>query len=102
MNPIFHHIGCAAPQLTPTSETYARALGLVERTRPLAVKRQHVQVCFLKLASSVYLELVAPLNGSTTLGPFLTTGFYHIGFLVEDLDATRSRLLAEGCIELPE
>lgn len=102
MNTTPHHIGCAVGQLESSCETYGDAFGLQRRTRPFNVQSQGVRVCFLELGRHFYLELVTPLTNAATLAPFLKVGFYHLCFLVDDLDAARGRLKALRFSSLPE
>jgi catechol 2,3-dioxygenase-like lactoylglutathione lyase family enzyme len=101
MNATPHHIGCAVSQLEDSYATYSDALGLSRRTRSFDIASQHVSVCFVELGKCFYLELVTPLNEKAELAPFLRLGFYHLCFLVEDLEAAREHLKAERFFALP-
>jgi catechol 2,3-dioxygenase-like lactoylglutathione lyase family enzyme len=101
MNAIPHHIGCAVNQLEDSCATYAFALGLRRRTRSFDVASQHVRVCFVELGNRFYLELITPLNNRANLSSFLRSGFYHLCFLVDDLDAARRQLKAQRFSALP-
>jgi catechol 2,3-dioxygenase-like lactoylglutathione lyase family enzyme len=96
-----HHIGCAVNQLEDSYATYIGALGLKRRTRSFDVASQHVRVCFVELVDGFYLELITPLDDQAKLTNFLKTGFYHLCFLVDDLDAAREHLKARRFFELP-
>ncbi len=89
-----HHVGCAVERMEDGIAIYGGVFGLARRTRPIAVESQHVQVCFLQLSNTFYLELVAPLNEQAKLGPFLKSGFYHLCFLVDELAEARKELRA--------
>jgi catechol 2,3-dioxygenase-like lactoylglutathione lyase family enzyme len=101
MNTTPHHIGCAVNQLEDVSATYAGALGLKRRTRSLDVLSQQVRVCFVDLGNGFYLELITPLNDQAKLASFLKIGFYHLCFLVDDLEAARENLTAQRFHALP-
>lgn len=101
MNPTPHHIGCAVNQLEASCDTYACALGLKRRTCSFDIASQHVRVCFVELGNRFYLELITPLNDKAKLSSFLGIGFYHLGFLVDDLSAVRERLKAQRFFALP-
>src|SRR5262249_59066950 len=81
---------------------YGSALGLSRRTRSFDVTRQDVRVCFVELVNGFYLELIAALNEKARLGSFLKTGFYHLCFLVDDLNAARVQLKEQRFYPLPE
>jgi len=59
-----------------------------------------VRVCFIELGPCFYLELVAPLEQMTNLASFLQVGFYHLCFLVDDLNAARAHLSTRGFLAL--
>jgi len=96
-----HHVGCAVKRLEDTSALYADSLGLRRRTRTFDVTSQHVRVCFLQLATGFYLELVSSLDDSAKLASFLKVGFYHLCFLVDDLETARERLRSQRFSPLP-
>lgn len=87
-----HHVGCAVHRLQTGIATYSGALGLSRRSRAFDVVSQNVQVCFLEIQDGFYLELVAPLNENARLTSFVRTGFYHLCFLVDDLEEARDGL----------
>lgn len=96
-----HHVGCAVADLDAACAPYAGALGLARRTRAVRIESQQVEVCFLELRPGFYLELIAPLEGNSKLARYLQNGFYHICFLVEDLEASRARLKSNRFVPLP-
>ena len=59
------------------------------------------RVCFVELGDGFYLELIAPLDDKARLTSFFKVGFYHLCFLVDDLDAARAHLTARRFTELP-
>jgi catechol 2,3-dioxygenase-like lactoylglutathione lyase family enzyme len=96
-----HHIGCAVEKLPETCAVYATTFGLTRRTRAFDVASQHVRVCFVELGDGFYLELISPLDGEAKLASFLRTGFYHLCFLVDDLERARDELRARKFGALP-
>jgi methylmalonyl-CoA/ethylmalonyl-CoA epimerase len=90
-----HHVGCAVQRLSDGVATYSGTLGLKRRSRAFDVTSQSVQVCFLELTGGFFLELVAPLDERARLSSFLRVGFYHLCFLVDDLEAARRVLRAQ-------
>lgn len=95
-----HHIGCAVKNLEDACSVYSGALGFKRRTRRLEIASQNISVCFVELADSFYLELISPRGGNTTLDRYLKVGFYHLTFLVDNLDAAKQRLLTHDFVEL--
>jgi len=102
MNVTAHHIGCAVKEFAASYATYGSALGLTRRTRSFDVSRQDVRVCFVELVNGFYLELITALNEKAKLASFLKTGFYHLCFLVDDLNAARVQLREKKFYPLPE
>lgn len=95
MNATPHHVGCAVRQISESAITYARAFGLLRRTRTFDVMSQGVRVCFVELRERFYIELVEPLANPMVLSNFMKVGFYHLCFLVDDLGETRAFLKAQ-------
>jgi hypothetical protein len=81
--------------------SYVDSLQLTRRTHSFLVESQGVRVCFLELAPHFYLELVSPATSRARLAPYLKVGFYHLCFLVDDLDAARERLKSRDFSSLP-
>lgn len=96
-----HHVGCAVQTLSDGVATYSAALGLKRRSRAFDVTSQNVKVCFLEMTDGFFLELVAPLNDKARLSSFQNVGFYHLCFLVEDLEPARQGLRARGFKPFP-
>jgi catechol 2,3-dioxygenase-like lactoylglutathione lyase family enzyme len=87
-----HHVGCAVKDIDAAYSSYVDALGALRRTRALEVLSQNVAVCFIELRPGFYLELVAPLNDQARLANYMKAGFYHLCFLVDDLEAQQVKL----------
>ncbi len=96
-----HHVGCAVHRLQDGIATYGTGLGLGRRTRAFSIASQNVDVCFLELRNGFFLELIAPLNEKARLSSFLRSGFYHLCFLVPDLEAAGRHLRARAFHPLP-
>jgi catechol 2,3-dioxygenase-like lactoylglutathione lyase family enzyme len=97
-----HHVGCAVRDLEAAFAAYSGALGLKRRTPPVRVESQRVEVCFLELGPGFFVELISPLAGNSGLDRYLAAGFYHLCFLVPDLEASRARMKANRFVVLPE
>lgn len=87
-----HHIGCAVKVLDGCQRIYASAFGLNRRTRSFDVRSQGVRVCFVELVNGFYLELVQPSANAAALDSYLRVGFYHLCFLVDQLELARQQL----------
>ena len=92
---IFHHTGCAVLDIDAALHSYT-ALGLVERTRVFDVTSQDVKVVFVHVAPGVYIELIQGSSASSPVDRYVGAGFYHLCFLVENLDATVKDLSTRG------
>ena len=87
-----HHVGCAVKDIDAAYSSYVDAVGALRRTRALEVQSQNVAVCFIELRPGFYLELVAPLNDQAKLSAYMRAGFYHLCFLVDDLQVQQKKL----------
>lgn len=96
-----HHVGCAVRTLEEGFATFADALGPRKRSRAFEVSSQKVRVSFLELRPGFYLELVAPTEGNTNLARYLSSGFYHLSYLVDDLAVASAHLRKSRFVPLP-
>jgi hypothetical protein len=67
-------------------------IGTRRNTRPFEVSAQSVRVCFVELEPGHYLELIEPTTADSPLHRYTRTGFYHLCFLVGDLQEQMSSL----------
>ena len=83
----FHHLGIAAKDIEKEFKSYA-LLGYEKEDFFLKDEIQGVKGLFLKAKNQPRLELLANLEGSTTLDYFLSKGIkiYHFAYLVGDID----------------
>lgn len=91
----FHHIGCAVRDLEASLVHYRALLGSPPCSRVFDIPGQHVRVCFVELSPGSYLELIEGGEASP-VGRYLAAGFYHLCFLVDDLDAAVASLVGTG------
>jgi catechol 2,3-dioxygenase-like lactoylglutathione lyase family enzyme len=89
-----HHVGCAVRNVEASIRTYAGTLRLKRHTQPIEVRSQRVCVSFLELTEGFYLELVMPLSPEAKLATYMRVGFYHLCFLVDDLENAATALRA--------
>lgn len=94
---LFHHVGCLVRDLDASISAFAPLLAGPPGP-PIAIARQGVTVCLLPLPGGSVLELVAPDPNTRGLTEMLDSGqsFYHIAFMVENLDAKVEQLSAQG------
>ncbi|BCZ24963.1 VOC domain-containing protein [Mycobacterium senriense] len=90
MRPIgrFHHIGVATESIARDEAIYAQ-LGYQREDEEFVDPAQGVRGLFL-VGPGPRLELLEPLEGSTTLDPWLEAGsrLYHQAYEVDDLNAS--------------
>jgi methylmalonyl-CoA/ethylmalonyl-CoA epimerase len=94
-----HHVGCAVSPIGAAIDLYEQ-LGFRRRSRIFEVTEQLVRVCFVELGPATYLELVEPTGPDSPAAHFTATGFYHLCFLVDDLDAAEAFLDGSGLTPL--
>jgi hypothetical protein len=87
---ILHHIGYVVNTIEKGIQDYSPlTLPKSASSKVFTIADQKVKVCFLEISPNVYLELVEPLEGNEPLMKMKKrgTGFYHLGFLVDDIQA---------------
>lgn len=96
----FHHLGIATDSVERDLAAY-RAIGYRTEGASVAEERQGVRGRFL-VGGGPRLELLEPLPGSETLGPFLSRGIkcYHHAYEVDALDNSLRALRAAGAKQL--
>lgn len=91
------HVGFAVHDIFDALDTYREAFGAVVEDREV-LDDEGVDVALLKVADS-YIQLLAPTREGSTLTPFLAErgeGLHHVGFRVDDVEATLAILEAQG------
>ena len=88
----FHHIGCAVRSIETSLRCYLQLIGKHRYTHTFDVSTQGVRVCFVELEPGTYLELIEPIERDSPLHRYTRTGFYHLCFLVGDLQEQTARL----------
>jgi methylmalonyl-CoA/ethylmalonyl-CoA epimerase len=92
----FHHVGCAVDSIKDYLKLYRESLGFTQVSEIILVKAQDVQVCFVEIGPGSYIELIEPISDHSPLEKFKRIGYYHICFLVEDIDQTVEQLTSQG------
>jgi methylmalonyl-CoA/ethylmalonyl-CoA epimerase len=92
----FHHIGVACRDLAD-EQAGMRALGYEPVGAPFTDPRQGISGVFVE-GTGPRLELLAPLEGSAVLDPWLRGGsrMYHLAYEVADLDGAVAAAVADG------
>ena len=98
-----NHVAIAVPDLAAAIRTYEGTLGATV-SAPQDEPEHGVRVVFVELPNTK-IELLEPLGDSPIAG-FLAKnpsgGIHHICYEVDDIEAARSRMVAEGARVLGE
>ncbi len=92
-----HHVAHAVRSLDEAISYYEKSFGWQVIARE-SVPTQLVEVAFLK-SEGTLLELISPMDGNTTIQPFLLKrgeGLHHLAFEVEDLRESLEALASDG------
>ena len=93
-----NHVAIAVPDLAKGIEVYRTMLG-ARVSEPQAVPAHGVTVVFVELPNTK-IELLEPLGDDSPIRGFLEKnpagGMHHVCYEVEDINAARDRLKAEG------
>ncbi len=94
-----NHVALAVPDLQQAILHYRNTL-LAEVSEPQDLPEHGVRVAFVTLANTK-IELLEPMGGDTSpIAAFLARspggGMHHVCYEVEDLNASRDHLLAQG------
>jgi methylmalonyl-CoA/ethylmalonyl-CoA epimerase len=91
------HIGVAVEDLDAAIALHEEAYGMAVAHREV-VEEQGVEAVLLDVGEN-HVELLAPLNGETPVGRFLTKrgpGLHHVAYQVSDVQATLDTLRDRG------
>lgn len=93
-----NHIAIAVPDLDEASRIYRERLG-ARVSEPVAMPEQGVTTVFVELENTK-IELLAMFGETSPIAGFLARnpsgGLHHVCYEVDDIQAARDRLLAEG------
>jgi methylmalonyl-CoA/ethylmalonyl-CoA epimerase len=93
-----NHVAIAVRDLAAATETYRKTLG-AEVSAPLQQPEHGVTVAFITLPNTK-IELLEPLGDNSPIAKFLDKspdgGMHHVCYEVDDIIATRDRLVAAG------
>ena len=81
-----HHIGIVVKNIQESLGELTKFLDFKEKSVPVGVKSQKVNVCFLK-TSDIYIELIEPIENDSPVKAFSQSGggFHHLCFEVDDI-----------------
>ncbi|MEM6261843.1 MAG: VOC family protein [Bacteroidota bacterium] len=92
-----HHVGCLTLDMEASLASYQVLMGeAFEASKVYDITDQKVKVCFVKMTDGVSLELVQPLEESSSLARLHRkkgVNFYHMGFKVAEIDAAIESLV---------
>ena len=93
-----NHVAIAVPDLAAASALYCATLG-AEVSEPLDLPEHGVTTVFVTLPNTK-LELLHPLGDDSPIAGFLAKypagGIHHLCYEVDDIEAARDSLVAEG------
>ena len=93
-----NHVAIAVPDLAAASALYRETLGATV-SEPLDLPEHGVTTVFVTLPNTK-LELLHPLGDGSPIAGFLAKnpagGIHHLCYEVDDIEASRDRLVAEG------
>jgi hypothetical protein len=83
----FHHIGLVVENMDSSILHYAALFGKENISGVIKIDSQKVNVCFVKMATGSYIELVEPSDEESPVYKLLKkrTSYYHIGYKVTDI-----------------
>lgn len=93
-----NHVAIAVPDLAAATAVYEKTLGATV-TQAMELPEHGVTAVFVELPNTK-IELLAPLGENSPLARFLADnasgGVHHICYEVDDINAARDHLVAEG------
>jgi len=94
----FHHVGCIVDNIEQAVIPYKAIFHFTNIGKPVRVEEQKVVICFIEINNGVFLELIQPDDGNSTLAKWKKKGirYYHLGYSVDDLERLLGELLRSG------
>jgi hypothetical protein len=94
----FHHIGILTDNIDRVVENYTNLLGKVYVSPIQIIVSQQVNVCFIQISDSSFIELVQPISDKSIVYNLLKkkTSFYHMAYIIEDILSEIDRLEKTG------
>lgn len=93
----FHHVGTLVEDMNVAVQNYTNIFGKESASEVIRVASQQVDVCFIKVGNSSYIELVHPYSSESKVFNMLKkrVTYYHIGYKVEDIESAVAKLEAQ-------
>ena len=90
----FHHVGLLVESIDDSIINYSKLFGEFNVSKITRINSQKVRVCFIKIASSHFIELVEPTEKDSPVYNLLKKriSYYHIGYKVANIDLAVSIL----------
>lgn len=94
---VLHHVAVLVRSLDDAIPVYRQLGGGI--SEPVTISSQGVRICFVDVKGSVAIELVEGAGDGVTAG-LLKKGmtYYHLGYMVEDFDASVESLEASNYV----
>lgn len=83
----FHHVGLLVDRMELSIQNYSELFGKENISDVIQIDSQKVNVCFVKVATGSYIELVEPLGEDSHVYKLLKKriSYYHMGYKVNDI-----------------
>ena len=90
----FHHIGCLVDDIDSSIHIYKNLFQSNNVSEKIFVSSQGVFVCFVGMTDHGYIELIEPVDETSTVNKFIKKGFtyYHVAYLVKNVDDTIAKM----------
>jgi methylmalonyl-CoA/ethylmalonyl-CoA epimerase len=92
----FHHVGIACRNIITEIAEIARIHEILERSPIVFDQEQNAELCLLKIAEGLNIELISGKQVETIIKNRLS--YYHLCYEVDDINAELARLEKEGAI----
>ncbi|MCB9425707.1 MAG: VOC family protein [Flavobacteriales bacterium] len=99
----FHHTGLLVSNIKESLPHYSDIFSLENISDIYTIESQKVKVCFIKNGLNSHLELVEPICEDSMVSGLLKKriGYYHIGYLTNDVENTITKLEALNYKSMP-
>ena len=97
-----HHVGLAVENISKALPSYEKIFGSNSISDVYNICSQNVRVCFVKVGSDTYVELVEPSEENSLINGLLKKGvtYYHVGYKTKTFNESIEKLKKEGFVEI--